>query len=66
MKDMSKRILLAGCQNCEEQIQRQGKRCAWRSLGNDYCFEGMSNEEANAEISRNFKDFQTKIARELI
>ncbi len=66
MKDMSKRILLARCQNCEEQIQRQGKRCAWRSLGNDYCFEGMSNEEANAEISRNFKDFQTKIARELI
>ena len=48
MKDMSKRILLARCQNCEEQIQRQGKRCAWRSLGNDYCFEGMSNEEANA------------------
>jgi hypothetical protein len=35
-------------------------------LGNDYCFEGMSNEEANAEISRNFQDFQTKIARELI
>lgn len=66
MKDMSKRILLASCQNCEEQIQRQGKRCAWRSLGNDYCFEGMSNEEANAEISRNFQDFQTKIARELI
>ena len=29
-------------------------------------FEGMSNEEANAEISRNFKDFQTKIAREMI
>lgn len=39
MKDMSKRILLARCQNCEEQIQRQGKSCAWRSLGNDYCWE---------------------------
>lgn len=66
MKDMSKRILLARCRNCEEQMQRNGKACAWRSLSNDYCFDGMNNEEAHQEIQRNFDDFSTKLARGMV
>jgi hypothetical protein len=66
MKDMSKRILLARCKNCENQYWEHGKRCAWRSLGNEYCFDGMSNEEAHEEIDKHFKSFQTQIATELV
>lgn len=66
MKDMQKRILIARCRNCEEQMQRNGKACAWRSLSNDYCFDGMDNDEANKEITKNFSEFQTKISRGFI
>lgn len=51
------------CKNCEEAFHKYGKRCAWRSLSNDYCFDGMDTREAREEIKKQIDEFQTKIAR---
>ena len=58
------KILLERCRNCESVLHEYGKGCAWRSLGNEYCFDGRDNP--NAEITKNFDDFQTRIARGLV
>ena len=63
MNDAEKKILLERCRNCERGINERGKLCAWRSLSNDHCWDGMSEEEAHKEIKRQFDDVQTKIAR---
>lgn len=63
MNDTEKKILLERCRNCERSINERGKLCAWRSLSNDHCWDGMSEEEAHKEIKRQFDDVQTKIAR---
>lgn len=62
-KVLAEKILLERCRNCEKTYHEYGKCCAWRSLGNEYCFDGKNNAEANAEITRNFNHFQTEIAR---
>ena len=59
-------ILKAKCRNCESAYRQHGKLCAWRSISGDYCFDGMSTEEAHRKIKKNFDDFQTKIARGLV
>ena len=66
MKDMQKRILIARCRNCEAAFFQHGKTCIWRSFDNGYCFDGMDNDEANKEITKNFSEFQTKISRGFI
>lgn len=39
------------CSRCEDRIIKMGKRgCAWRSLGNDYCFEKMDYETSLNKI----------------
>lgn len=63
MSDLSKKILKAMCKNCEATFHKYGKGCPWRSLSNDYCFDGMDTREAREEIKKNFDEFQTKIAR---
>ena len=63
MNDMAKKILLERCRNCERAINERDKLCAWRSLSNDHCWDGMSEEEAHKEIARNFDYTQTKIRR---
>ena len=55
-------ILKASCYNCESQYQQYGKLCPWRSISNDYCFDGMNTEEAHREIKKKVDDFQTEIA----
>jgi hypothetical protein len=62
MSDLSFRILLEMCKNCEETFHKYGKLCASR-LCNNYCFDGMDTRDARKEIKKNFDDFQTKIAR---
>lgn len=62
--DRSKRILLARCNNCENRIRAYGKRCAWRSLSNDYCFDGMDIEAAHEKIGAEFDDFTKVIYKE--
>lgn len=65
-KLLAEKILIERCKNCEKTFHEYGKGCAWRSLGNEYCFDNKKNIEANAEITKNFNDFQTQIARGLV
>lgn len=58
--------LKAKCRNCESAYNEYGKRCPWRSISGDYCFDGMNIEEAHREIRKHFDDFQTKIAQGLV
>lgn len=57
--------LLIRCKDCENSIHEDGKGCAWRSLGNEYCFDGMDYNEACAEITKNFNDFQIMMRKEM-
>lgn len=63
MSELERKILAERCRNCERQIQESGKLCAWRSLSNDHCYDGMSVEAAHEEIARQFGDTRTKIER---
>ena len=63
MKITENEILNAKCNNCESAYLEYGKLCPWRSLSGDYCFDGMTAEEAYMENSKHVDDFQTDIAR---
>lgn len=66
MKIKENEILKAKCNNCESAYLEYGKLCPWRSLSGDYCFDGMTAEEAHREISKHVDDFQTEIAQGLV
>lgn len=66
MKITENEILRTKCNNCESVYWEYGKLCPWRSLSGDYCFDGMTVEEAHMEISKHVDDFQTEIARGLV
>lgn len=63
MKMTEDKILKARCWNCEKTYREYGKLCPWRSLSNDYCFDGMTTEEAHKEIKKHFDEFQVEISR---
>lgn len=39
MAELKDKQLKEACSNCEENLIKMGKKCAWRSLGNEYCWE---------------------------
>lgn len=65
-KILANKLLYERCRNCENVLHEYGKGCAWRSLGNEYCFDGKEDADAQTEITKNFNDFQTQIARGLV
>jgi hypothetical protein len=63
---LSRKIILEKCKNCERAFNEYGKLCHWRIFEKNYCFDGLSDEEANKEINKHFDYFQTQIARGLV
>lgn len=61
MDDREKRLVFARCRNCEEHYHAYGKACAFRSLGNEHCFDGMEADDAHKKIREMFDDFSKVI-----
>lgn len=39
MAEWKDKQLKKACSNCEDNLIKMGKRCPWRSMSNDYCWE---------------------------
>lgn len=54
MKEIIKNV----CSKCEENIHCQGKGCAWRSLGNEYCDEVEAVDKYITQLETNWNELK--------
>ena len=54
------------CLQCENNIYKQGKSCAFRNLFDEYCQEAINADNALAMLKKTIIDYKTESMHEKI